>query len=278
MNGRRIAGETMPKKSIILTGDWHCGGRTGLTMPQYQYRDGPGSAFGYYALIQSAVWDWFSADIDAIRERHGIDMLIINGDAIDGSGAKNGGGEMITTDRNIQVEMAENVARFIDAKKCLVTAGTPYHTGQEEDFESVLASNLNADFGSHEFVNVNGLIIDCKHKVGSSAIPHGRHTAIAREALWNLLWNEKGVQPRADVIIRSHVHYHGYCGDSNTLRMTLPAMQLWTKYGGRQCSGTIDLGFVHMIVDEHDGDNKPSYSWQAHLLDLKVFRQECIIA
>jgi len=267
----------MPKKSIILTGDWHCGGRTGLTMPEYQSNDSPGSEYEYYAKIQQAMWFFYSSGIDSIRDKYGIDLLVINGDAIDGNGSKNGGGEMLYTDRNIQVKMAEKIARFINPKKCLVIAGTPYHTGQEEDFEATLASNLNADFGSHEFVDVNGLIIDCKHKVGSSGIPHGRHTAIAREALWNLLWNEKGVQPRADVLIRSHVHYHGYCGDSDTLRMTLPAMQLWTKYGGRQCSGTIDLGFVHMVVDDTDGDKKPSYSWQAHLLDLKVFKQECIV-
>lgn len=255
-------------KSVILTGDWHCGHRTGLTPPKYQ--DNPNGKLEHFAKIQSITWDWFSGKIDSIRNNHGIDVLVLNGDSIDGTGHRSGGTELIHTDRNYQVEMAIEAASFVDAKKHAVILGTPYHVGESEEFERNIASELNATVcGHHEFIEVNGVFIDLKHKVGSSGIPHGRNTAISKTALWNKLWAEKGVQPKASIFVRSHVHYFGYSGDYRELRITLPCLQGWTRYGAAQCEGTIDIGFVHMLINP-DG----SYSWTPYLLDMSIFKQE----
>jgi hypothetical protein len=165
------------------------------------------------------------------------------GDLIDGRGEKSGGTELLTTDRLQQVEIAIKCLSEIDARKFVFVYGTPYHTGADTDYEGLVAEQFGGEIHSHCWPEIDGVVFDCKHKIGSSQIPHGRHTAIAREALWNREWAE--AQPRADVLLRGHVHYHSFSGTPKFLGMTLPALQAAdTKYGARQCSGTVDWGWV----------------------------------
>jgi hypothetical protein len=153
------------------------------------------------------------------------------------------------------------------AKTIILIYGTAYHTGKEEDWEAVLAEMVSAEkIGSHEWIDVNGLIFDCKHFVSGSIIPHGRHTAIARDKLWNELWSAKGGQPEADVFLRSHVHYHNFAGEPGKLMVILPALQVWSKYGARRHSGIINTGLVHFDVK-----SKSEYEWESHLLDATAF-------
>ena len=136
---------------------------------------------------------------------------------------------------------------------------TPYHSGLEEDWENYVARELGAKIGSHEWLEIYGVVFDFKHKVSSSNIPHGRGTAIAKEKLWNQMWALRDEQPDADVIIRSHVHNAFMVGEPGLwLALTTPALQAaGTKYGGRQRSNTVDLGII--VFDVYpDG----SYTWE----------------
>ena len=162
--------------------------------------------------------------------------------------------------------MAVKAARVgISAKtKVVCTYGTAYHTGDGEDFENLVASDLNAKIGSHEWVDVEGVMFDLKHHCASSSVPHGRHTGVARDRLWNVLWNERAMSPKADVIVRSHVHYYDFCGGVNWLGLTTPALQgLGTKYGSRRCSGTVDFGFLVFEC------NKGAYTWKHFIANVR---------
>ena len=39
-------------------------------------------------------------------------------------------------------------------------------------------------------------------------------------------------------------------GDKKVWFMTTPCLQGWTRYGGQQCSGLVDWGFVAFDIDE----------------------------
>lgn len=241
-------------KRLVVISDMHCGHQTGLTHPDYQ------DTKGKFAEVQKAMWDWYAERISALGT---IDICVVNGDAVDGKGERSGGTELLTTDRNKQCDIAKKAIDCIGAKKVCIIYGTPAHVGKEEDWESILADKVKADIvGSHEWIDLEGVIIDFKHKVSSSVIPHGRHTGPSRAALWNLLWNERGLQPKADILIRSHVHYHTFCGTPERLIITTPGLQGWTKYGGRDCEGTIDIGFI--VIDAENG----RYEWQTELMQL----------
>ena len=252
-------------KRVLVLADLHCGHRGGLTPPgKWRWTD---DKFGF---LQETVYNWFITQTDKLGP---LDRLVINGDAIDGKGEGSGGTELLTTDRHEQCKIAAECINRIDRKKTLLIRGTPYHTGKGEDWEDILAGKVAADhIGWHEWLNADGVIFDFKHKVGRSEVPYGRLTAPSKETVWNILWQERGLQPDAKVIVRSHVHYFVYGGDGRKLWMTTPALQAWSKYGTATCSGTIDLGMIYFEC------NNGEYKWRPILLDITFMKAEPLIA
>jgi len=219
--------ENQTMKRVLVVSDFHCGHEAGLWMG-------------------SPLWNKF---VELIRGLGKIDICVANGDLIDGKGPKTGGTELITADRFEQAEMALRVLEFINANVYRLTYGTAYHTGYNEDWEDIIAKRIGATIKGHDFFDVNGLVFDVKHKIRGSSIPHGRFSPLARAKLWNLFWNEFHEVPRADIFIRSHVHYLSFCGGKKWLALTTPALQDWgSKYGERECENVIDWGFVYFDI------------------------------
>ena len=254
-------------KRLVIVSDLHCGHRAGLCCPGYQYalQDASESRRAW-AQLQRELWQWYAATLRALQP---IDWLVCNGDAIDGRGSRNNGVELITPDLSQQADMATAALEEARASKYLLIGGTPYHSDPDgEAWEAIIAERLGAIFGGHEWLDINGCVFDFKHKVGSSSVPHGRHTAISRERMWNVLWHERDWAPLSRVIIRSHVHYHEFSGNPTHLAMTTPALQgPGSSYGIRQCSGVVDFGLIHFDIDEDGG-----FTWKAHLLNINSMR------
>jgi hypothetical protein len=266
----------MKPKRVVAISDMHAGHRAGLTPPLWQLRpaldddetsDVARRRIEKWVDLQGECWQWFAREIKALQP---IDLLIVNGDCIDGTGHHSGGTELITADRVQQTSMACYIIGFCKAKRIEMVRGTGYHTGQEEDWEDGIAEQVGATIGDHQWPEVNGVTFDVKHFIGASGIPHGRATALLRDDLWNALWHENGEQPRADILLRAHVHYHIYTGGIRNgkpyLLMTMPALQaMGTKFGARKCSGRMDFGFVHFDID-----SKGNYQWQPHVADIRA--------
>jgi hypothetical protein len=266
--GKREAGVDDNEKPFVRTvimSDLHCGHRVGITPPSWRIRQG-----SRYFVPQEEMWRQYTLTLDMLKP---IDKLICNGDAIDGDGGKSGGVELIVTDRLEQAAMAVEVIEYAQAKKHAFIYGTGYHTGLVEDFEDEIAKHFLAPISGQEQYNINGTIIDCKHKIGNSSIPHGKGTAISKERLWNVIWAEHEEQEKADIIIRSHVHYYWACEESTWLGIITPALQgQGTKFGSRQCSGHVDFGLV-WIDCYHDG----GFTWGKSILPLQSQKRKAII-
>ena len=241
-------------KRILVTSDWHCGHQVGLSPEKYHAPTADDHKFKKLSNVRSEIWKWFAQTVDKIKP---VDVLIINGDALDGKGDKYGGTEQITPDRKVQCDIAMDVIEYIDPSVIRMTYGTSYHVSANgEEWEDIIADKAGAKIGSHEWYEVNGVVIDCKHKIVSSQIPHGRLTALAREILWAKMWNARNQQPEPDILIRSHVHYFEHVKHDGCLGFITPALQgFGSKYGARQCSGTVDIGFL--VIDIYnDGEIK----------------------
>ncbi len=237
-------------KRLLTISDLHCGHQTGLTPPGY-YVPIKGQKQEKYAAVRKELWSFFHEKIEIRRP---YDLLVINGDALEGKGIRSGGTELITTDRNAQCEIARMIIEYINAPQIRMVYGTPSHTGTEEDWEDIIADKVGAHIGSHEWYSINGTMFDFKHKIGSSTIPHGRLTPLAREIMWNRLWHSRGMQPKADVLVRSHDHYFEQCDHDECLGFITPALQgFGNKFGSRECSGTVDLGFLVFDCYEDGG-------------------------
>lgn len=260
-------------KKVLFISDLHCGHLVGLTPPGFQAANNPTvPKKRKVAAVQRDQWDTYKAMVDKERP---FDVIICVGDCIDGKGQRSGGTELLTTDRGEQGIMATYAIKeaMSASTKVAMVYGTPYHTGVGEDWEDKVAEEVGAKrIGSHIFPEVEGVIFDVKHHVGGSSVPHGRATAIKREKLWNLIWSERNEQPNAQVLVRGHVHYHEYAGNSNSLCFTMPALQGYgSKFGKRRCSGTVDFGMV--VFDVHEGE----YKWRSLISRLPVMRATTLL-
>lgn len=233
-------------KTIAIISDMHCGSSWGLTPPSWHRKE------SHYAYpLQKETWDTYCR---VVKRWSNPDVLIVNGDCIEGRQDRQGGAELITNDRNVQVEMAVQAIRRWNADKIFITYGTKYHVGdQAEDFEFNIYQQLrkitHTKIEGHLFFKCEGLVIDARHKLGSSSIPHGRGTALLREMMWNLIQSANDEAPKANIIIRSHVHYHILLEVPNRLMFTTPSLQLSRgRYGSRECSGQTHWGMVRLTL------------------------------
>lgn len=244
------------KKTLcgIIEGDYHCGHWAGLTPPDFWANPQSEDAVEKTRhKAQRELWDWRAKALGKIGP---VDFHVLNADLIDGRGERSGGTELQIVDRNRQVGAAVQCARRVKLRpggKRFMTRGTPYHTGAVEDFEDVIADVLECPIEDRIWPEINGVVFDVRHKVGGSSVPHGRFTALARQRLWNELLsgegNQANGQPRAQVTIRSHVHYHRFIGGAGWVAMTLPCLQYpMSSYGARQCDGEVTMGLTYWEI------------------------------
>ena len=244
----------MPKtKRVLVLSDFHAGHEVGLTPPKWNI----GQADDPMVEYRSILWSRFK---DILRAVGKPDILVLNGDLIDGRGEKSGSVELLVLDRLDQVNMASEIVGEVGAKTVIMTRGTDYHVGLSESFENQIAVNVGAErIGDVVNIDVNGLLINFRHHVGGSQTPLGRASNLLRESVWNTLWSVRQEFPLADVLVRSHVHYHSFVGGPGWLALTTPALQGYgTRYGERRLSGLIDWG-----VTVFDVKSKEDYSWKA---------------
>jgi len=250
------------KRGLVIS-DLHCGHDVGLTYPSFD-ADRGSEKRRYHYDTRRYIWDWYEKTVTSLPR---LDFMIINGDCIDGTSDKTGGTELLTTDRDEQAEMAIAAINVKKAPHIFMSYGTGYHTGNIEDWEDIIARQIKADkIGGEDTIDINGLIINYRHHISRSSIPHGRFTAIARETLWNRLWSERGEYPKADVLIRSHVHYAVHCGSPGWLALITPALQGYgSKYGSRYVSGSVDIGITYFDITSKD-----DYEWSFDILRMPM--------
>ena len=256
----------MSSKRVVVVADLHCGHRAGLTPTQWQTKpDDSVPQKAKWSIMQRETWNWYNRKLAALAP---IDILIANGDLIEGKGTKSEGTENIISGRDEQAEAAFHAIAAAQAKQYRIIRGTSYHVGPGEDFENNVAEKLDCKIGDHEWFDINGLIFDCKHHTTGGNMPHTQATGIMGDNLWNLVWNEhQEGQPRGDVFIRSHLHFafdaQGIL--PNQRLFITPALQgPGTKYGARQCRRRVDVGIMHFDIK-----NRKEWSWKVHLMDMK---------
>ena len=234
------------KKRVVAIADTHCGHRAGLTPPGWMLNpDNEDDA--KWLKIQQEQWKWYVKEITRLRPIH---LLIVMGDVVDGEGGRANSRDIIRRKRTEQVDMACACILKAKAEHIEMVYGTRYHV---QDWEDDVASSVGAKIGAHGFPEVNGVVFDIKHKVGSSQIPHGRSTAIKRSQLWNTLWASRNKQPQARFILRAHVHYFDFSGhigpNGVETAIVCPALQgMGSEYGAEQCEGMVDYGLLYFDI------------------------------
>jgi len=262
------------RKRIAVIADFHSGHLVGLTYPDFERRaqPNPGTKLHDCQRFRRAMWRYYSEKVEELKP---IELLIVNGDCIDGKGSRSGGTELLFSDRGEQASCAAALINMWNAPMVLMSYGTPYHVGADEDWEDEVFKEVQTKdkkIGGHDWVAVNGLTFSYRHFLGSSSVPYGRFTSLAKERTWEMEWAKRNEYPLGDVLLRSHVHYFKHAGDADWLGIITPALQGYgSKYGARKMSGTVDFGLVHFDVGE-DGLN--DLEWHAHIRRFRWGKQD----
>lgn len=244
---------------IVIISDLHVGSAVGLTpSPQNAVQKG---------LIERYE--------DCIKHLGKPDLLIVNGDATDGLQIKGG---MRDDDDWIpsQIDHAAQLVSMWKAKEVFVVGGTPYHVSAmsgKVDFEEILAHRIRAKFQNKLDMVLGGWFrLMCRHKIGSSSIPHGRFTPQARSRMWSILNSAVDGERPPHLSIFSHVHFFSYCEDFMGASMTTPAWSALGSAFGDSLDGHCDVGAVKITVKGKDDWRWEKRLYKAAVVDRRVSR------
>lgn len=242
-------------KRILVDSDLQVGSLWGLS-PNPFLKTMPGQPEEKMSITPNAgqkyLLECWKAKIAALPPR--IDACVLNGDMIDGMQWKQRGMEAMSTDIGDQLHNAEKLLMMQKSKvkKWYVIRGSDYH----EKIEGVRAPDILAEYlgvgRSYDVLNLNveGKIINFAHAIGTTA---GFYlaTPLNQQAMWGSLMGNSGKTPKADLIVRSHVHNYASLEFGKVKAITTPGWQLQTPYAREKnyYRWIPDIGSVILEVD-----------------------------
>lgn len=243
-------------KSILIVSDIHVGSSTAICSKAPEIAD-LNTTYKPNKLQQALLTGWNNCIKDLSQKP---DLLVVNGEPCDGGNPRQLGNQSWTTNLEDQLNDAELLLKKIPYKKIMFVRGSGYHVNQQgTNFEEILADRMNAEryksFGGsgstdyYALVEAYGKMFNFTHHVGFNKWAAYRTTALAREMAGMAF--EKDKMGRADVIVRSHVHYFVHIEFVNTHGFTTPAWKFpdGHLFRGGTAGTTPDIGMVEVIVE-----------------------------
>jgi hypothetical protein len=245
-------------KKVLVVSDLHAGSIY-ANWPE----DLPIKGGGYWTLSGqqkhlSMAWE---ALIDKVEELK-PDILVINGDSIDGCNRKSDGIPTVTTDFADQVKAAERLLRPIRdvVGEAYLIRGTEYHDTKNGQAIEMLGAALQVvPFREEQYsdwvlnLEVDGVILNFCHHI---SVMQGfyRATAPDREGIWSALAGKHKV-PDADCVVRSHVHIFVHVEHSEKHIVITPCWEMRTDYMIKKSYYRMlpEIGAILIYVD---GDKK----------------------
>ncbi|OQA51500.1 MAG: Calcineurin-like phosphoesterase [Bacteroidetes bacterium ADurb.Bin302] len=244
----------MSKKVLVLS-DIHVGSNVGPFFPEYA---DPNTGNAYTAnTVQQYLYEQWIKMVDAVGA---VDMVIVNGDTIDGCNpAEDGVGE-ITTSLMTQCEVAAKLLKMIDCNKFIFTAGSRYHIQDNINCDQLVCKFIDGQWiNTNGFINIERIKLHARHFQPYSSVPYGRCTSQRKEAF---ILSSQGL--KVDIYIRSHTHQYYYSGNSNDLTISTPCWKGLDDFMNRRSHEIPDNGYVVINVDDAD------YDWEPYIFNIPL--------
>ncbi len=237
---------------IGVISDIHCGSPTGLCLPEFTDTD---HGMRYVAnAVQMHLWDKWC---EMRRKMGHLDILICNGDLVEGVNRKEFGKGVLTTNMHAQAYLAATLLKMIDADEIYVTQGSKYHTGETSGDQMVCQMVDGIWLGLHKFLSVGGITLHVRHKIGHSSTPYSRCTSQRKEALVNRIDGSN-----VDIYIRSHTHHFNFSGDGNDITINTPCWKGLDDFINQGSQEMPDNGYVIIEIDN------ANYKWDYNIFKI----------
>jgi len=264
---------TKSSKSVLIVSDMHVGSTMAICSPEPTMSD-LGSPWTPNELQKELFRKWEEC-IDEIQQKP--ELLVENGEPCDGANKKNAGQQTWSSNLGDQLDDAKILLDMIPHKAISFVRGSNYHTTQEgTNFEELIAKTMPKikpykSWGGTGYTDyyllaeMNGVHFNFTHHVGFNKWAAYRTTAIAREMAGMVFERDK--MGKADIIVRSHVHYFVHVEFTHTHGFTTPAWKFPDAhlFRGGTAGTTPDIGMVEVIV-EPNGD----VYIEKHIMDLDI--------
>jgi len=247
-------------RRIIAIGDLHVGSSVGLLPPNFT--DSQGLTVPQ-TPAQQYLWGCW-VDFCTRATKRPVDAVVVNGDVIDGRQPAAGGAGLSLRYLPDQVSAAVETLRVLRSRTgsapWYFTAGTTYHVGENGTYEEAVAERIGArpyhSIGVGRLVrevlwlDVDGVLLEFAHHIGGASGFY-RLTPLDREMQWSALSGKdpsRGV-PRADLIVRSHIHTFMAAEHASKQGLVLPCWQLQTSYARRRSVHRMHPDIGGVVVD-----------------------------
>lgn len=250
-------------KSGIIVSDVHAGSIYGMLPPDFTTFEGVERPQN---VGQKYLWDCWLHFCGWAKEQR-PDFVIVNGDVVDGPQRKNQGAELSLPAPQDQVDAAIRtllVLRSAVGERCkwYFTQGTPYHVGDfgasEESVALALGGTPYQSLGTGKlcreilWLETEGVVVEASHHI-STTTGFYRLTALDREGQWSAIAGKdatKGI-PKADVLIRSHVHHFARGEHASKDMFSTPCWQLQTRFMRKNSNHRMhpDIGGILITLD-----------------------------
>jgi hypothetical protein len=248
-------------KAVLVVSDPHCGSIFGMLPPDFTTSDDKtvGQNVGQKHLWQCWV------DMGQAVAAHPIVAVVVNGDVIDGAQGAQRGTELalpMLADQALAAEMClrDLRGRLKERAKWYFVQGTEYHdSAAGREVESVargIGATPYVGPGTGRYsrealdLDVDGVVLNFAHHISASGGLY-RATAPDREGVWSALGGKEGKVPRADVVVRSHVHCFTHVEHPSKHVVVTPCWQLQTRFMRRKSYYRMvpDIGVVLLWID-----------------------------
>lgn len=269
-------------RNIVVISDTHNGNVNAICSPKNFNKIGHLKKRRLARQLYKA-WQWCISQIS----KPDIDLLVINGDCIDGDNRKDLGSEVWTTSMLQQVDDAVELFSELAFKNVIVTTGSGYHVKRGADhWEDVLAERLSrletdGELGEYlrrdilpkEFTVTDGNthvegkyyrytdykwrfkalneVFSITHHIGHSQVEFYRSTPLAREMVTSELDASKySPDERPTILIRSHAHYYCMLDFSGSTGIITPCWKFPDEYLHRRgIGGTLPtIGMMEILL------------------------------
>lgn len=214
-------------------------------------------------------------------EEFQVDTVFLDGDICDGCNPKERGKGEMTTDMDIQLNMAIDLLEPVVENKVVHTfSGSPYHQSIDFSTHNALATRLESVAKSSTYHGVIGnlrmkpskKVFNVAHKASNAMLYTS--TMLDREHIYMKYAEAMGKLPKIDYVFRAHLHHYRHLDFGFMHVLQIPCWKAWypikksTRLYGRMQP---DIGFVIVLIDDEEHSFVIEFIWNApHIVDELV--------
>ena len=220
------------KKYLLALGDLHVGSAYGLVHPKVPRHVGAGEEDVErvkLTKIQRYLWRCYNHMLNSPKLPEKIDVVVVNGDVIQG---KRDPWEFRLSLERLDDQRDHAVAILKPLRerceRMYIVMGTRSHSLDIFDVEREIALALNAKYHYVFNIKILGKVFNFVHSRSHAYVY--KTTPLSREISYNALMAEFKKVPRADVIVRSHIHSLVSVRIGRKLAVFLPCWQISSEY------------------------------------------------